>query len=257
MIIVGIVYVSCFLSRRVAYKDHPDYQKYFKMLKKNQPRPDVEKKMNEKGKDPKVLDTPDAIVPGSGARKDVEVASGVGKYVELTDDGGDVRRYQLLRENLEYFVYVRLVSVVRRVVTVRLMARFQNAGARWDQAMEDMQLAAKELQKTANDVTELGDRIGPKGCTIPTTCCVPQFRRWLSDRRKVATIKAQLKVGARCVTGLESARVEETGTGMMKHAVSRRFDQMLLRRRMFGTRFIWQLTIVLLRFAILLVNGRN
>ena len=43
----------------------------------------------------------------------------------------------------------------------------------------------------------------------------------------------------------------------MKHAVSRRFDQMLLRRRMFGTRFIWQLAIVLLRFAALLVNGRN
>ena len=62
MIIVGIVYVSCFLSRRVAYKDHPDYQKYFKMLKKNVPRPDVEKEMNEKGKDPKVLDTPAAIV---------------------------------------------------------------------------------------------------------------------------------------------------------------------------------------------------
>ena len=256
MIIVGIGYVSCFLSRRVAYKDHPDYQKYFKMLKKNVPRPDVEKEMNEKGKDPKVLDTPAAIVPGSGVRKDVQVGSGVGKDVKLPD-GGDVRRYQLVRENLQYFVDVRLVTIVRKVVTGRLMARFQNAGARWDQAMEDMQLAAKELQKTAGDVTELGDRIGPKGCTIPTTCCVPRFRRWLSDRRKVGKVKAQLKVGARCVSALESARVEELGAGMMKHAVSRRFDQMLLRRRFFGTRFIWQLTIVLLRFAVLLVNGRS
>ena len=257
MIIVGIVYVSCFLSRRVAYKDHPDYQEYFKMLKMHQPRPDVEKKMNEKGKDPKVLDTPDAIVPGSGARKDVEVASGVGKDVELTDDGGDVRRYQLLRKKLKYFVYVRLVSLVRKAVTVRLMARFQKAGAHWDQAMGEMKSAAEELQKTADNVTELGDRIGPNGCTMPTTYCVPQFRRWLSDRRKVSKIKAQLKVGARCVSGLESARVEETGAGMMKHAFSRRFDQMLLRRRMFGTRFVCQLAIVLLRFAVLLVNGRN
>ena len=128
------------------------------MLKKNLPRPDVEIKMNEKGKDPKVLDTPDAIVPGSGVRKDVQVGSGVGKDVELPDVG-DVRRYQLLRENLKYFVYVRLVTVVRKVVIGRLMARFQNAGARWDQAMEDMKLAVKELKERQTDVTKQGETI--------------------------------------------------------------------------------------------------
>ena len=161
----------------------------------------------------------------------------------------------MLREKLKYFVYVRLVTVVRKVVIGRLMARFQNAGARWNQAMEDMKSAVKELkelrqtaQNTADNVA--GDKIGPKGC-------VPRFWRWLSNRREVRKFEAQLKVGARCVSGLESARVEEMGAGMMKHAVSRRFDQMLLRRRLFGTRFIWQLTLVLLRSAVLLVNGRR
>ena len=53
----------------VAYKDHPDYRAYFKMLKMHLPRPAVEIKMQAEGRDPKVLDTPDAIVPGTAETK--------------------------------------------------------------------------------------------------------------------------------------------------------------------------------------------
>ena len=50
----------------VKYKDHTSTAKYFKMLKMGLPRVAVELKMNAEGFDPKILDTPDAIVPGTG-----------------------------------------------------------------------------------------------------------------------------------------------------------------------------------------------
>ncbi|CAN0521629.1 unnamed protein product, partial [Ectocarpus sp. 12 AP-2014] len=48
----------------VAAKDHPDYSKYFKMLKMGLPRGAALQKMATEGKDQAILDTPDAMVPG-------------------------------------------------------------------------------------------------------------------------------------------------------------------------------------------------
>ncbi|CAN0515629.1 unnamed protein product, partial [Ectocarpus sp. 8 AP-2014] len=47
----------------VAAKDHPDYQKYFKMLKMGLPRGAALQKMATEGKDQAILDTPDALIP--------------------------------------------------------------------------------------------------------------------------------------------------------------------------------------------------
>ncbi|CAN0458810.1 unnamed protein product, partial [Ectocarpus sp. 8 AP-2014] len=48
----------------VSVKDHPDYQKYFKMLKMGLPRGAALQKMATEGVDQAILDTPDAMVPG-------------------------------------------------------------------------------------------------------------------------------------------------------------------------------------------------
>ncbi|CAN0216157.1 unnamed protein product, partial [Ectocarpus sp. 13 AM-2016] len=46
----------------VAAKDHPDYEKYFKMLKMGLPRGAALQKMATEGKDQAILDTPDALI---------------------------------------------------------------------------------------------------------------------------------------------------------------------------------------------------
>ena len=48
-------------------KDHPEYSKYFKMLKVGVPLPVVEGKMRENGLDPAYLETPEAPAPGNAA----------------------------------------------------------------------------------------------------------------------------------------------------------------------------------------------
>ena len=47
-------------------KDHPEYSKYFKMLKVGVPQVVVQGKMSENGLDPAYLETPDAPAPGGG-----------------------------------------------------------------------------------------------------------------------------------------------------------------------------------------------
>lgn len=47
----------------VMASEHPSYVKYFKLLKMGMPRPQLELKMSAESLDPKVLDTPDKMIP--------------------------------------------------------------------------------------------------------------------------------------------------------------------------------------------------
>ena len=51
-------------------KDHPEYSKYFKMLKVGVPQVVIEGKMRENGLDPSLLETPDAPAPGGDVAAD-------------------------------------------------------------------------------------------------------------------------------------------------------------------------------------------
>ncbi|KAE9038900.1 hypothetical protein PR001_g5395 [Phytophthora rubi] len=51
------------VGKTVKASEHPSYAKYFKLLKMGMPRPQLELKMNAESLDPKVLDTPDAMIP--------------------------------------------------------------------------------------------------------------------------------------------------------------------------------------------------
>ncbi|KUF99723.1 C-factor [Phytophthora nicotianae] len=50
-------------GKKVRASEHPSYVKYFKLLKMGMPRPQLELKMSAESLDPKVLDTPDEMVP--------------------------------------------------------------------------------------------------------------------------------------------------------------------------------------------------
>ncbi|POM68465.1 Formin-2 domain containing hypothetical protein, partial [Phytophthora palmivora] len=50
-------------GKAVKASEHPSYAKYFKLLKMGMPRPQLELKMSAESLDPKVLDTPDAMIP--------------------------------------------------------------------------------------------------------------------------------------------------------------------------------------------------
>ncbi|GMF25316.1 unnamed protein product [Phytophthora lilii] len=50
-------------GKTVKALEHPSYVKYFKLLKMGMPRPQLELKMSAESLDPKVLDTPDAMIP--------------------------------------------------------------------------------------------------------------------------------------------------------------------------------------------------
>ncbi|KAG3022538.1 hypothetical protein PC121_g10333 [Phytophthora cactorum] len=50
-------------GKKVKASEHPSYVKYFKLLKMGMPRPQLELKMNAESLDPKVLDTPDELIP--------------------------------------------------------------------------------------------------------------------------------------------------------------------------------------------------
>jgi hypothetical protein len=55
-------------SPQVAYKDHPVYSKYFKMIKVGLPKESVKAKMQIEGVDPAILDiSPDDMVPASSS----------------------------------------------------------------------------------------------------------------------------------------------------------------------------------------------
>ncbi|KAL4176693.1 hypothetical protein KRP22_001634 [Phytophthora ramorum] len=51
------------VGKTVKASEHPSYVKYFKLLKMGMPRPQMELKMTAESLDPKVLDTPDAMIP--------------------------------------------------------------------------------------------------------------------------------------------------------------------------------------------------
>lgn len=50
-------------GKKVKASEHPSYVKYFKLLKMGMPRPQLELKMGAESLDPKVLDTPDEMIP--------------------------------------------------------------------------------------------------------------------------------------------------------------------------------------------------
>lgn len=50
-------------GKKVKASEHPSYVKYFKLLKMGMPRPQLELKMSAESLDPKVLDTPDEMIP--------------------------------------------------------------------------------------------------------------------------------------------------------------------------------------------------
>ncbi|OWZ19581.1 Formin like protein [Phytophthora megakarya] len=50
-------------GKTVKASEHPSYAKYFKLLKMGMPRPQLELKMCAESLDPKVLETPDAMIP--------------------------------------------------------------------------------------------------------------------------------------------------------------------------------------------------
>ncbi|KAG7396259.1 hypothetical protein PHYBOEH_002577 [Phytophthora boehmeriae] len=50
-------------GKTIKASEHPSYTKFFKLLKMGMPRPQLELKMNAESLDPKVLDTPDAMIP--------------------------------------------------------------------------------------------------------------------------------------------------------------------------------------------------
>jgi hypothetical protein len=50
-------------GKTVKASEHPSYVKYFKLLKMGMPRPQLELKMSAESLDPKVLDTPEAMIP--------------------------------------------------------------------------------------------------------------------------------------------------------------------------------------------------
>ncbi|RLN44991.1 hypothetical protein BBI17_006169 [Phytophthora kernoviae] len=50
-------------GKTVKASEHPSYIKYFKLLKMGMPRPQLELKMTAESLDPKVLDTPDVMIP--------------------------------------------------------------------------------------------------------------------------------------------------------------------------------------------------
>ncbi|KAG7386450.1 hypothetical protein PHYPSEUDO_000279 [Phytophthora pseudosyringae] len=50
-------------GKKVKASEHPSYVKYFKLLKMGMPRPQLELRMSADSLDPKVLDTPDEMIP--------------------------------------------------------------------------------------------------------------------------------------------------------------------------------------------------
>ncbi|CAM9808152.1 unnamed protein product, partial [Ectocarpus fasciculatus] len=92
----------------VAVKDHPDYQKYFKMLKMGLPRGAALQKMATEGVDQAILDTPDAMVPGppveaagDGAPAVAAVAAAAAPSMVAAKDHPDYEKYfKMLRMGL-------------------------------------------------------------------------------------------------------------------------------------------------------------
>ncbi|CAM9503466.1 unnamed protein product, partial [Scytosiphon promiscuus] len=80
----------------VAAKDHPDYLKYFKMLKMGMPRGAALQKMATDGVDQAILDTPDALMPlapdGGGAGGAGASAGGIPPPPPLPGMGGAIPR---------------------------------------------------------------------------------------------------------------------------------------------------------------------
>ncbi|KAL4093817.1 hypothetical protein PRIC1_011247 [Phytophthora ramorum] len=82
----------------VAAKDHPDYLKFFKLLKMGLPDEQVKLKMEASGVDPSVLDDPDAIIGGAAPSVDSAPAAPVSSGGALVkDDEQYAKFFKLLK----------------------------------------------------------------------------------------------------------------------------------------------------------------
>ncbi|KAG1709284.1 hypothetical protein DVH05_019928 [Phytophthora capsici] len=82
----------------VAAKDHPDYLKFFKLLKMGLPAEQVKMKMQASGVDPSVLDDPDAIIGGAAPVSDSASAPAPASgSISVKDDEQYAKFFKLLK----------------------------------------------------------------------------------------------------------------------------------------------------------------
>ena len=105
----------------VAARDHPDFFKFFKMLKMGLPRGAALQAMAKAGADPTVLDDPDAMLPLSvaqqeeylereAAAEETQAVKGVGEE-DTTGHAATAPRLVAARDHPKYFKYFKMLKL--------------------------------------------------------------------------------------------------------------------------------------------------